>query len=61
MAYAQPVLAVNTNANINVGAGGPGTGSWDGIAYNSSLMVSGTTRLLLVNQTTTPSQNGVWI
>jgi hypothetical protein len=61
MAYAAPVLAVNTNANINVGIGGPGTGSWDGIAYNDARMVSGTTRLLLVHQTMTPSENGVWI
>jgi hypothetical protein len=61
MAYCSAVLAVNTNANVNVGAGGPGTGSWDGIAYNDARMISGKTRLLLVNQTTNPSQNGVWI
>ena len=43
MAYANPVLAVNLASNVTIAS--PGTGSWDGIAYNSVLMVAGTTRL----------------
>ena len=59
MAYAAPVTAVNTNQNVNTGAGGPGTGAWDGVATGGFTV--NVTRLLLVYQTTTPSENGVWI
>jgi hypothetical protein len=37
----------------------PGNGAWDGLAVSGFTV--GKTRLLLVNQKTTPSQNGVWI
>ncbi len=57
MAYAEPVVAVKTSANVNIAA--PGGGAWDGVS--TAGFVNGTTRLLLVDQTATPSENGVWI
>ena len=59
MAYCGAVTAVNLNTNVNTGAGGPGSGAWDGVPTSSFAV--GVTRLLLVYQTTTPHQNGVWI
>jgi hypothetical protein len=55
MAYAQPAVAVATTANINTNSPG-GTSTFD----NVSSLGAGN-RVLLVSQTTTPSENGVWI
>jgi hypothetical protein len=55
MAYVSAVKVVATSPDINTGAGGPGVTSIDGVTLTVGDPV------LLVNQTTNPEQNGVWI
>src|SRR4051812_16104930 len=56
MAYTQVVAVTPPSvSNVNVGAGGPGFATLDGVPLPNPC------RILLTNQTITPSQNGVWI
>ena len=54
MAYCAAVAAVVTTTKVNINS--PGFTTADGVT-----LTAGTSRILLTGQTTTPSQNGVWI